>query len=148
MNAMESRLESLLGYRLRRAQLSAFHTFAQAVGELGLTPMLYGVLVVLDERPGVSQTELAAALGADPSTMVRLLDQLEKREWVRRASSPKDRRSTLPALTLAGRTLLREATPLVVASDERIATRLTPAQRATLLELLGELQTPAGEDEA
>jgi MarR family 2-MHQ and catechol resistance regulon transcriptional repressor len=71
--------------------------------------------------------------------MVRLLDQLEKRGWVKREPSPVDRRSTRPALTESGRALLEEATPLVIESDQRIATRLTPAQRETLLELLREL---------
>jgi DNA-binding MarR family transcriptional regulator len=139
MKSVQSRLAGLLGYQVRRAQMRAFGSFAQAAGGLGLTPMLYGVLVVLDEQPGASQAEISEVLGADPSTMVRLLDQLEKRGWVKREPSPVDRRSTRPALTEAGRTLLVEATPLVLESDLRIATRLTPAQRETLLELLREL---------
>jgi len=141
MKSTDSRLAGLLGYQLRRAQLRAFQTFAQATGDLGLTPMLYGVLVILDERPGATQVEIAEALGADPSTMVRLLDSLEKRGWVRREPSPTDRRSTLPMLTDSGRTLLAHATPHVVASDERISIRLTPAQREALIALLGELNT-------
>jgi DNA-binding MarR family transcriptional regulator len=136
MKATAGRLASLLGYQVRRAQVRAFQSFAQAAGGMGLTPMLFGVLVVLDERPGVTQTELADALGADPSTMVRMLDQLEKRAWVKREPSPVDRRSTLPVLTDTGRAILAEALPLVVESDRRIASALTADERETLLDLL------------
>jgi DNA-binding MarR family transcriptional regulator len=139
MKATVGRLSALLGYQVRRAQVRAFGSFAQAVGGLGLTPMLFGVLVVLDERPGVSQAELAEALGADPSTMVRMLDQLEKRRWVKREPSPVDRRSTLPVLTAAGRAILDEALPLVIESDRRIASALTAPERETLLDLLRRL---------
>jgi DNA-binding MarR family transcriptional regulator len=139
MDGNESGLGRLLGYQLRRAQLRAFQKFAQATGGLGLTPMLYGVLIVLDHRPGVTQTEVAGVLGADPSTMVRMVDQLEKRGWVRREHSALDRRSSLPILTDAGRSLVREVTPLVVESDQRITTQLTPAERETLLGLLQKL---------
>jgi DNA-binding MarR family transcriptional regulator len=136
MKATAGRLASLLGYQVRRAQVRAFQSFAQAAGGMGLTPMLFGVLVVLDERRGVTQTELADALGADPSTMVRMLDQLEKRAWVKREPSPVDRRSTLPVLTDTGRAILAEALPLVVESDRRIASALTADERETLLDLL------------
>jgi len=139
MKGVRSRLAGLLGYHMRRAQMRAFQTFAESPGLLGLTPMLFGVLAIIDEQPGVTQAEIAEALGADPSTMVRLLDQLEKRDWVKREPSPTDRRSTRPVLTAAGRELLERATPLVIASDQRISTRLTPAQRETLLALLEEL---------
>jgi DNA-binding MarR family transcriptional regulator len=139
MKATAGRLSGLLGYQVRRAQVRAFQSFAQAAGGMGLTPMLFGVLVVIDERPGVSQAEIADALGADPSTMVRMLDQLEKRAWVRREPSPVDRRSTLPVLTEAGRSILVEALPLVIESDRRIAAALTSAERETLLDLLRRL---------
>ena len=97
MKSVQSRLAGLLGYQVRRAQMRAFGSFAQAAGGRGLTPMLYGVLVVLDEQPGASQSEIAEELGADPSTMVRLLDQLEKRGWVKREPSPVDRRRSISA---------------------------------------------------
>jgi len=139
MKATAGLLSGLLGYQVRRAQVRAFQSFAQAAGGMGLTPMLFGVLVVIDERPGVSQAEIAEALGADPSTMVRMLDQLEKRAWVRREPSPVDRRSTLPVLTEAGRSTLAEALPLVIESDRRIAAALTSAERETLLDLLRRL---------
>jgi DNA-binding MarR family transcriptional regulator len=135
------RLEGLLGYQLRRAQLRAFGAFAEVTAETSLSPMLFGVLATVADRPGEGQREIAASLGADPSTMVRLVDQLEARGLLRRVVHPVDRRTTVPTLTEAGHELLRRATPLVAASDERFAVALDGAERAQLLALLRRLNT-------
>jgi DNA-binding MarR family transcriptional regulator len=132
-----SRLDGLLGYHLRRAQLKAFAAFAREVA--GLSPMLFGVLATIEAQPGIGQGEIADALGADRSTMVRLVDQLERRGLVRRESRPDDRRTVVPTLTPAGRTALAAANPQVLASEELFAGGLSADERRTLAELLGRL---------
>ena len=135
-----SRLDGLLGYHLRRAQLKAFAAFAREVA--GLSPMLFGVLATIEAQPGIGQGEIADALGADRSTMVRLVDQLERRGLVRRESRPDDRRTVVPTLTPAGRTALAAANPQVLASEELFAGGLSADERRTLAELLGRLSVP------
>jgi DNA-binding MarR family transcriptional regulator len=123
-----------LGYHLRRAQLRAFAAFAREVD--GLTPMLFGVLATIEAQPGIGQGEIADVLGADRSTMVRLVDQLERRSLVRRESRPDDRRTVVPTLTDAGRAALTAATPKVLASEELFAGDLSADERRTLADLL------------
>lgn len=130
----DSRLDGLLGYHLRRAQLRAFAAFAREVA--GLSPMLFGVLATIEARPGIGQGEIADVLGADRSTMVRLVDQLERRDLVRRESRPDDRRTVVPTLTEGGRAALAAATPQVLASEEFFAGDLSPDERRTLADLL------------
>ena len=132
-------LDERLGYQLRRAQLRAFAALAHAIGPDGLTPMLFAVLVTIDEGDGITQREVADALGADPSTMVRMLDQLEKLDLVQRVASTTDRRVMVPTLTPAGRERIANATPKVQASEEEFAAALSPAQRAQLFDLLRRL---------
>nr|MDQ6925348.1 MarR family transcriptional regulator [Candidatus Eremiobacteraeota bacterium] len=108
-----SRLDGSLGYHLRRAQLGAFAAFGRHLKETGLTPTLYGVLATIEAWPGIGQGEVADALGADRSTMVRLVDHLERRGLVRRDPRSGDRRTVLPALTAEGAALLARAIPLV-----------------------------------
>jgi DNA-binding MarR family transcriptional regulator len=136
-----SRLDGLLGYHLRRAQLRAFAAFARHLKETGLTPTLFGVLAMVEARPGIGQGEIADALGADRSTMVRLVDQLERRGLVRRDPHPGDRRTVLPALTAEGRALLERATPLVDASENEFAGALTPDERERLADSLRRLNS-------
>ena len=106
--------------------------------------MLYGVLATVEAAPGIGQGEIADALGADRSTMVRLVDQLERRDLLRRETHPDDRRTVIPTLTPAGRELLDAATPLVHASELGFAGALSEPEREALIALLRRLvATPA-----
>ena len=64
-----------LFFRLWRAS----HTrTAAALQSIGLTPPLFAVLNYLLAREGAIQQEIGSAMGIDPSTMVSLVDQLER----------------------------------------------------------------------
>jgi DNA-binding MarR family transcriptional regulator len=132
-------IDGLLGFHVRLAQLRLFADFAAAAGDPALTPLLAGALYLVAENPGANQRDLAALLAADPSTMVRLLDQLVKRGWVVRETAERDRRNTAPRITAAGSAMLERMTPVILASEERVAGALTAAERATLIGLLRRL---------
>ena len=131
-----SALHGLLGYRLRLAQQAVFRDFAASVP--GLSPGRVGLLIFIDANPGVAQSRLAEAAERDRSTMVGVLDQLESRGLVERRRG-KDRRTNGLWLTRAGRTLLARALRSIARHEERIAARLSGAERRQLLELLGRI---------
>jgi DNA-binding MarR family transcriptional regulator len=54
----------------------------------------------------VTQVGLARATASDPSALVRILDDFEKREFVERRRSESDRREMLVSLTAKGRKVL------------------------------------------
>src|SRR5256885_12550863 len=70
------RLEPLLGYALRSAQIRVFQDFANEMKELGLTPGQLGTLFLIEANRGLSQSELGAALGIHRSSVVPLIDRL------------------------------------------------------------------------
>jgi DNA-binding MarR family transcriptional regulator len=129
-------LSSLLGYNLRRAQVAVFQNFTDMVGAAELTPGQFGVLVVIDANPGLSQTQLGNALGIDRSTVVAVIDRLESRGLVARQPSPNDRRSHALHLTDTGKATLRRLTERVRAHEREIARHLSPDELARLIELL------------
>lgn len=129
-------LANVLGYHLRRAQLKVFSDFTAAMAGLPLTPMLLGTMMIVDENPGINQSDIATILGADRSTLVRLVDQLEELQLIVRRPDPADRRSSVPTLTGEGRRVLSEALPRVAASEEQLTAALTADERATLVALL------------
>ncbi len=129
-------IDGLLGFHVRIAQLDLFAAFADAVGDPAVTPLLAGALYLIAENPGANQSDLAALLVADPSTMVRLIDQLVKRGWVVRETAEHDRRNTVPRLTQAGGEMIERMSPAVTASEERVTAMLTNDERTTLLALL------------
>src|SRR5919197_5812350 len=79
-----------LFFRLWRAS----HTqTASALQSIGLTPTLFAVLNYLQSREGAIQQQIGSAMGIDPSTMVSLVDQLERARLAKRRLHPQDRRA-------------------------------------------------------
>jgi DNA-binding MarR family transcriptional regulator len=122
-----------LFFRLWRAS----HTRTAAELEsIGLTPALFGLLNVLEARPGTNQQEIGAAMGIDPSTMVSLIDQLEDAGLAKRRPHPRDRRAREVAITPKGRRLLERARQMANQVQDEVLRGLTGAERRQLLTLL------------
>src|SRR3954447_15626164 len=58
----------------------------------GFHPREFGLMTVIAKRPGITQQDLAALGRVDPSSMVAILDDLEKRGIAERRVDPVDRR--------------------------------------------------------
>lgn len=129
-------LPGLLGYRLRLAQQAVFRDFARSVSDIA--PGRVGILLLIDANPGVTQSRLAQAVGLDRSTMVGVLHVLEARELVERRRG-EDRRTNGLWLTSGGRAMVTSLKQRIRVHERRVASRLTPAERAQLLALLEKL---------
>jgi DNA-binding MarR family transcriptional regulator len=132
-------LGRMVGYALRRAQLTVFDEVIANFAELDLRPAQYSVLVLLGRWPGLKQSDVAAALGIQRANFVVLFDGLERRALARRSPAPNDRRSYALYLTEAGAALLRRANQLEAELEARLDVRLGPGGREQLLDLLGRL---------
>src|SRR5436189_747957 len=76
---------------LRLARASAWR-LGRSLGESGLGWAEYAVLHHLNAQGPVAQRELAAALRIQPSNIVALLDDLQRRGFLHRSPDPADRR--------------------------------------------------------
>ncbi|MDA0786407.1 MAG: MarR family transcriptional regulator [Proteobacteria bacterium] len=129
-------LPGLVGYQLRRAQIETFQHFVSNLGDEGMRPGWFGLLIIVANNPGLSQTQLARALGVDGSTMVAMIDRMEQSGWVARLRSKTDRRSHELHLTDAGVGMLARVTPMVRDHDAAITANLTEPESGELLRLL------------
>jgi DNA-binding MarR family transcriptional regulator len=97
--------------------------------------------------PGLDQAAAGAFTGTDKSTVVSLVDRLERRGLLRRADDPGDRRRRRLFLTDAGEDFVRAAIPVVDQLTDDLLARLSDAERETLvpilLKLTGEAAVPA-----
>ena len=123
----------MLGYRLRLAQQAVFRDFAASVGEI--SPGRFGLLVLIEANPGVTQSRLARAVHLERSTMVGVIHALEGEALVERRRG-EDRRTNGLWLTRGGRALLARLKRRIELHERRIAARLTQGERAQLIELL------------
>ena len=84
----------------------------QCVRRHGMTRAQWGVLLRLDRREGMTQTEMADALEIQPISLVRLIDRLCEQKLVERRPHPSDRRANRLYLTPKGRATLERLAPL------------------------------------
>lgn len=134
-----SPLSAFLGYALRRAQLAVFDDFFQTVADLDLRPAQFGLLVVINQNPGLKQTDASAALGIQTPNFVGLVDELEQRGLAQRQPAANDRRSHALYLTKSGEALLKRVMARQVEHEDRMTARIGKAGREQLLELLNKL---------
>src|SRR3982751_5989442 len=88
----------LLGYLGERSRRS----FIALLEPHGFHPREFGLMTVMAKRPGLTQQELASLARVDPSSMVALLDELERRGIAERRVDPDDRRRRAVHLTDEG----------------------------------------------
>ena len=134
-------LTQLVGYHLRMTQVMVFTDFDRELTGLNITPAIFGVLEILNHNKGLTQTRLANAIGLDRSSLVPLLDKLQKRDLVAREASTKDRRSNHLFLTPEGKSLLAKADKRVRLHEKRMLASLTKAETKQLFKLLMKVGT-------
>ncbi|MGZ6013473.1 MAG: MarR family winged helix-turn-helix transcriptional regulator [Caulobacteraceae bacterium] len=134
-----SRLSSLLGFRVRRAETVMHRDFILSLKPCDLTQKHFSVLLLIRENPGISQIELCAVLGADPNTMIAFIDRLSDRGLVCRIRSAVDRRKTELHPTDEGLQLLGQALALVAEHEARFRSRFTADEVEQLMDFLDRL---------
>ena len=106
------------------------------LAELDLKVRSYSVLSLACSGQNPSQRELADFLSLDPSQIVALVDQLEKRGAVTREADPRDRRSKVIAPTAAGRRLYKRAEAIIRQASDLSLAQLNAQERETSRDLL------------
>lgn len=103
------RLSGQVGYLLRRASnVFSAHWSLQFKGEeVTITPVQCGMMILVDENPGLTQIELARLLKVEGSTLWQLVDRLRELGFIRRRRMPKDRRAFAIHLSPSGRRALQ-----------------------------------------
>jgi DNA-binding MarR family transcriptional regulator len=138
-HALHAALSRNTGYLVSRVGLFAQKRFAQRMATLGLTTRMWGVLNVLEAEQPITQQALGKAIEADPSTMVALIDQLEREGLVERRPHPTDRRAHALHMTPAGERRLRAGRKLAREAQEELLGVLNGDERRQLHELLFKL---------
>jgi DNA-binding MarR family transcriptional regulator len=130
----------LIGYKLRRAQLSVFQRFLTTFEHLNLRPAEYSVLVLVEENPGRKQSEIALLLGIKRANFVPLVDGLENRGLIARAVIETDRRANGLHMTEEGKAFMANARAVHTELEAELVSRLGGgAERDQLLTLLDRL---------
>jgi DNA-binding MarR family transcriptional regulator len=127
-------LNQHLGYMLRRAQIAVFQDFFRTVGAHDISPAQYSTLTVIECNPGLTQTQVADALGIKKANFVAMIKALEERGLARRTPTPHDRRSFALHLTPAGAALTRTLHDASMRHERRLRDAVGEAAYKALFE--------------
>jgi DNA-binding MarR family transcriptional regulator len=111
----------------------------RALRPLGVGAQQFLVLQQLEALGPSSQSELADALGIDPSNLAAIVAELSEGALVARTRDAGDRRRYELRLSPAGERLLRRTDGAIVAAEDDLLAPLDPEQREQLYGLLRRL---------
>ena len=130
--------------------LSLLHAASAAQGAvegklnaIGLSfPKLLALKALSDAGESLPLGQLADRLSCVKSNITQLVDRLETDGLVRREPDPRDRRTRLAVLTLAGRKACDEGTRVQQETERSLIGKLTKDESRQLASLLGKLRMP------
>jgi MarR family transcriptional regulator, 2-MHQ and catechol-resistance regulon repressor len=97
--------------KLMRASDAVMHQVVRQIRTIGLTEPQFAVLEILFHRGPMHQNVLSTKQLVSGGNMSVVLDNLEKRELIRRETDAADRRCTIIYLTAAGQKLIQDYFP-------------------------------------
>jgi DNA-binding MarR family transcriptional regulator len=133
------------GYLLARLGESSRRRFREALEAERLHPRDFGVMTMVAAHPGVTQQQLHEQTGIDPSSMVAVIDELERAGLAERRPHPEDRRARSIYLTDHGSQTLERVRALVARMAKELFAPLDAQELKTLHGLLRKLAGPGGE---
>jgi len=129
-------IKDILGFHIRLAYVTVYRHFMDTFSDLELTQKQVSVLWLVDDNPGVAQTDLAQRLYMDRATTMGIVNRLQGRHFLRRGPSPEDRRRKTLYLTPEGEQLLVRAKQAIWAHERWLKSRFTQNEIRTAMKLL------------
>jgi DNA-binding MarR family transcriptional regulator len=139
-------IESEITWLLHRAAQRMHVVTGEHAEKYGLQLREYIILSAMQKTPGLTQVELAKAVGLDKTTLMSQLDRLEQQGLVIRRPDPRDRRARMPEITQAGNDLRAQVADASATAEARALSGFAADDVATfrrmLFEIIGDSADP------
>ena len=129
-------IRNIVGFHIRLAHGAVYRHFTETFTDLDLTQKQVSVLWLVDDHPGISQTDLAQRMRMDRATTMAIVNRLEAKDYLLRGKSPSDGRKQTLNLTDRGRKALAKAKDAIAAHERWLKSRFSDKEVETLIELL------------
>lgn len=125
-----------MGFLLSEAAGSLWDQTAKAIEPYGLVPRSIGLLDLLKDKDGLTQQELGLAARLDRTSMVLLIDGLEKEGLVERGPHPTDRRCHQVKLTKKGKEVQKKIFEISKKTQDLFLSSLSKKEQDDLQRIL------------
>jgi DNA-binding MarR family transcriptional regulator len=129
-------INDILGFHIRLAHGTVYRHFIETFSEIDMTQKQVSVLWLVDDHPGIAQTDLALRLRMDRATTMAIINRLQARHFLRRDKSPTDGRKQALFIEREGIKELAKAKKAVFAHEKWLKSRFTAKQVSQLIEML------------
>src|SRR5580704_3173642 len=99
-------IRNIVGFHIRLAYGAVYRQFTESFAHLELTQKQVSVLWLVDDHPGIAQTDLARRIRMDRATTMGIINRLQSRGFLVRGKCRSDGRKQTLNLTQAGRKTL------------------------------------------
>ncbi|MDD3445935.1 MAG: MarR family transcriptional regulator [Zavarzinia sp.] len=128
-------MDARVGFLVRRLHQAHIATFTSEFEELKLTPIQWGVMVVVAAGDGLPIADIAARCGADRVTVGDVVRRLEDRGFIRQAQGLEDKRQRLAFITGYGREIVESQRERVDKVQAKLLKALTEAEAREFVRL-------------
>jgi len=129
-------IRNIVGFHIRLAYGAVYRHFTETFAHLDLTQKQVSVLWLVDDHPGIAQTNLAQRMRMDRATTMAIVNRLESRGYLVRGKSKTDGRKQTLNLTDSGRKALVTAKNAIRQHERWLKSRFTEKEVAKLIEML------------
>ena len=140
----------MAGHLIRRLHQQSTQIFVQRTQAAGfdVTPVQFAALDAIHTHPAADQALVAEIIGYDRATMGGVIDRLEKKGWIRRVVSERDRRARELSLTAQGKRVRLALQPIVEDLQKDILSPLSEAEQACYIKLTRQIVCERDDGEA
>ncbi len=132
-------INDILGFHIRLAHGACLRHFTETFTDLDLTQKQVSVLWLVDDHPGIAQTDLAQRLRMDRATTMAIINRLQAKHFLRRDRSENDGRKQALHLQSAGIEMLAKAKRAIGEHEAWVKSRFTDKEVRQLTELLSRI---------
>ncbi len=132
-------INDILGFHIRLAYGAVYRHFMETFAHLDLTQKQVSVMWLIDDHPGIAQTDLARRLRMDRATTMGIVNRLQGRTYLKRGKSTEDRRRQTLYLTPEGEAALKDAKLAIFEHEKWLKGHFTQREVDTLMTLLARI---------
>ncbi|HEY3346547.1 MAG TPA: MarR family transcriptional regulator [Nitrospirota bacterium] len=137
---MDYNIEDSVGFLIAKCYQRGYGIFREKLEPYHITPPQFSILAFLWKEDGQSQAELSEHSQIDRTTIVGLIDRLERDGLVERHQHDTDRRANRIMLTQKGRALEGELPPIALEVTTEFAKNISGQDIADLRRILHKLR--------
>jgi DNA-binding MarR family transcriptional regulator len=124
------------------------HRFTEALEPFGIRPRHVAALIELRDRGELTQQSLCGQLHLDPTNLVAILNDLERRGYATRRRDPEDRRRHLVEVSKKGLAVIDKVSKAMDGVEDELLEGLDPSEREQVASLLTSIWEHSGGYEA